>query len=184
MKPMNSYLFKTVIFFAISICGKTAFSQSNFSSGKIDIGVVVSDLNHSLDFYVNGIGMVKTGGFSLDQDFTKRSGLSGGIPFSITVLKLENSPEATEWKLMTFDKKAAHKKSNFVQDDLGMQYITIKVNSLKPVIERLTKQKVKFLGNTPTQLNKELDFLLVQDPDGNFIELIGPPNNPRYPLGN
>ena len=153
--------------------GKTAFSQSNFSSQVINIGVVVSDLGRSLDFYVNGIGMVKTGGFSLDQDFAKRSGLSGGIPFSITVLKLENSPEATEWKLMSFDKKAAHKKSNFVQDDLGMQYITINVKSLKPVIERLTRQRVKFLGDTPTPLNKDLHFLLVQDPDGNFLEIIG-----------
>jgi hypothetical protein len=177
MKRMNNYLLKTVIFFTILISGNTAFSQSNFSSNRISIGVVVSDLDRSLDFYINGIGMVKTGGFSLDQDFTKRSGLSGGIPFSITVLKLENNPEATEWKLMSFDKKAPHKKSNFVQDDLGMQYITINVKSLKPVIERLTKQKVKFLGNTPTPLNKELHFLLVQDPDGNFIELIGSLNN-------
>jgi len=156
--------------------GKTAFSQSNFSSKVINIGVVVSDLGRSLDFYVNGIGMVKTGGFSLDQDFAKRSGLSDGIPFSITVLKLENSPEATEWKLMSFDKKAAHKKSNFVQDDLGMQYITINVKSLKPVIERLTRQRVKFLGSTPTPLNKDLHFVLVQDPDGNFLEIIGPLN--------
>jgi hypothetical protein len=57
-----------------------------------------------------------------------------------------------------------------------MQYITINVKSLKPVIERLTKQKVKFLGSTPTRLNKDLHFLLVQDPDGNFIELIGAPD--------
>jgi catechol 2,3-dioxygenase-like lactoylglutathione lyase family enzyme len=173
---MKSNLFKTIIFLALLMTGKTVFSQSNFSSKLINIGVVVSDLDRSLDFYVNGIGMVKTGGFSLDQDFAKRSGLSGGIPFSITVLKLEDSPEATEWKLMSFEKKASHKKSNFVQDDLGMQYITINVKSLKPVIERLTKQKVKFLGSTPTRLNKDLHFLLVQDPDGNFIELIGAPD--------
>lgn len=173
---MNKFLFKTLIFLTVLMTGKTAFSQSNFSSKVINIGVVVSDLVRSLDFYVNGIGMVKTGGFSLDQDFAKRSGLSGGIPFSITVLKLENSPEATEWKLMSFDKKAAHKKSNFVQDDLGMQYITINVKSLKPVIERLTRQRVKFLGSTPTPLNKDLHFVLVQDPDGNFLEIIGPLN--------
>lgn len=170
---MKSNLIKTLLFLTILMTGKTAFSQSNFTSKLINIGVVVSDLDRSLDFYVNGIGMIKAGGFSLDQDFAKRSGLSGGIPFSITVLKLENSPEATEWKLMSFEKKAMHKKSNFVQDDLGMQYITINVKSLKPVIERLTKQKVKFLGSTPTPLNKDLHFLLVQDPDGNFIELIG-----------
>jgi len=155
------------------ITGKTAFSQSNFSSKVINIGVVVSDLEKSIDFYVNGIGMVKTGGFSLDQDFAKRSGLSGGIPISVMVLKLENSPEATEWKLMSFDKKVRHIKPKFVQDDTGMQYITIQVKSLRPIMERLKKLKVPFQGETPTPLNKDLHFLLVQDPDGNFIELIG-----------
>ena len=170
---MYKTILKTLVVLSIMINSKAAFSQSNFSSKVINIGVVVSDLDRALDFYTNGIGMVKAGGFSLDKDFTKRSGLSGGIPFSITVLKLENSPEATEFKLMTFEKQAAHRKPTFVQDDLGMQYITINVKSLKPVIERLTKQKVKFLGSTPTPLNKDLHFMLVQDPDGNFVEIIG-----------
>lgn len=151
-----------------------SYAQSNFSSKLIGVGVVVSDLERSLDFYINGIGMVKTGGFSLDEDFTKRSGLSDGVPFSITVLKLEDSPEANEWKLMSFGKKASHPKQDFIQDDVGMQYITINVKALKPVIQRLKQRDVPFLGSTPTPLNDKLQFLLVQDPDGNFVELIGP----------
>ena len=154
--------------------GGVAFAQSNFSSKLIGVGVVVSDLERSMDFYIRGIGMVKTGSFNLNEDFTKRSGLSNGVPFSVTVLKLENSPEANEWKLMSFGKQAAHPKQNFIQDDTGMQYITINVKALKPVIERLKELKVSFLGSTPTPLNSNLQFLLVQDPDGNFIELIGP----------
>lgn len=75
---------------------------------------------------------------------------------------------------MSFDKKAAHPKQKFIQDDTGAQYITIQVKSLKPIIERLKGQKVAFLGSTPTQLNKDAHFVLVQDPDGTFIELIGP----------
>ena len=117
--------------------------------------------------------MVKTGSFDLNEDFTKRSGLSDGVPFSVTVLKLEDSPEANEWKLMSFGKKAAHPKQNFIQDDVGMQYITINVKALRPIIERLKQKNVPFLGSTPTALSSDLQFLLVQDPDGNFIELIG-----------
>lgn len=173
---MNKTILKALLLLSVVFGSNQAFSQNNFSSKVINIGVVVSDLDRSLDFYVNGIGMTKTGGFSLDQDFTKRSGLSGGLPFSITVLKLDNSPEATEFKLMSFEKKAEHRKSTFVQDDLGAQYVTINVKSLKPIIERLTKLKVKFLGSTPTVLNKDAHFLLVQDPDGTFVELIGPAN--------
>jgi hypothetical protein len=32
------------------------------------------------------------------------------------------------------------------------------------------------LGSTPTMLDEKRQFILVQDPDGNFIELIGPEN--------
>ncbi|WP_159475119.1 VOC family protein [Dyadobacter sp. 3J3] len=149
-------------------------AQSNFTSKSIGVGVVVADMERSLDFYVNGIGMVKTGNFTINSEFGKRGGLTGGEATDVNILKLENSPEASEWKLMSFGKKTAHPKQKFIQDDTGAQYITIQVKSLKPIVERLKAQKVAFLGSTPTQLNKDAHFLLVQDPDGTFIELIGP----------
>lgn len=171
---MKNLTIKFSILIIIMLMSFTTKAQSNFSSKLIGVGVVVTDIERSLDFYINGIGMVKTGGFSLDEDFTKRSGLSNGVPFSVTVLKLEDSPEANEWKLMSFGKKAAHPKQQFIQDDTGMQYITINVKALKPVIERLKAMDVPFLGSTPTALHGNLQFLLVQDPDGTFVELIGP----------
>ena len=151
-----------------------SYAQSNFSSKLIGLGVVVSDIEKSLDFYVNGIGMVKAYSFKINEDFSKRSGLSNGVPTEVTVLKLENSPEANEWKLMSFKKKATHPKQKFIQDDTGVQYITINVKALKPVIERLKAKNVAFLGNSPIPLNEKAHFVLVQDPDGTFIELIGP----------
>ena len=149
-------------------------APSNFSSKLIGAGVVVSDLERSLDFYVNGIGMVKAYSFKINPDFSKRSGLANGDSTAVTVLKLENSPEANEWKLMSFGKKATHPKQNFIQDDTGVQYITINVKALKPIIEKLKQRKVPFLGSSPTPLNQNSHLLLVQDPDGTFIELIGP----------
>jgi catechol 2,3-dioxygenase-like lactoylglutathione lyase family enzyme len=150
-----------------------AYAQSNFNSKSIGVGVVVADLDRSVNFYVNGIGMVKTGSFTINEEFGKRSGLTNGEAASVTILKLENSPEASEWKLMSFGKKTAHPQQKFIHDDTGMQYITIQVKSLKPIIERLKRQKVAFLGKTPTPLSKDAHFVLVQDPDGNFVELIG-----------
>ncbi|WP_157618533.1 VOC family protein [Spirosoma spitsbergense] len=149
-------------------------AQSNFTSKTIGVGVVVADVERSLDFYVNGIGMVKTGSFTINEDFGKRSGLTNGVPTNVTILKLENSPDATDWKLMSFGKKASHPKPRYIQDDTGMQYITINVKALQPIIDRLTQLKVPFLGSTPTPLNEKAHFVFVQDPDGNFVELIGP----------
>ena len=150
-----------------------AHAQSNFTSKTIGSGVVVADMERSLDFYVKGIGMIKTGNFTINSEFGKRGGLTGGDAVDVNILKLENSPEASEWKLMSFGKKSAHPKPKFIQDDTGVQYITIHVKSLKPIIDRLKEQKVTFLGSTPTPLNGNTHFVLVQDPDGTFVELIG-----------
>ena len=182
-KTMSKFVirfFFIVLIISISIAGFSQSTQpappapSNFSSKLIGMGVVVADLEKSLDFYVNAIGMVKAYSFTINEDFSKRSGLSNGVPAAVTVLKLENSPEANEWKLMSFGKKATHPKQNFIQDDVGVQYITINVKALKPIIERLKQRNVPFLGSSPTQLNRNSQLLFVQDPDGTFIELIGP----------
>ena len=152
-----------------------SFAQSEYSDNTIHVGVVVTDLEKSLDFYINVMGMVKTGTIDLNDDFAKRSGLNKGSAFSIKVLKLEDTPGATQWKLMSFDKKANHPRQKYVPDDTGMQYITVMVKSLQPFIDRLQANKIDMLGETPTEINDEISFILIQDPDGNFIEIIGPP---------
>ena len=165
----------TVIgFFVACLSYGQTQTQSNFTSKLIGLGVVVSDINKSMDFYVDAIGMVKAYSFKINPEFSKRSGLANGDSTLVTVLKLENSPDANEWKLMSFGKKASHPTQKFIQDDVGVQYITINVKALKPIIERLKQRNVPFLGSTPTQLNRKSHFLLVQDPDGTFLELIGP----------
>ena len=138
---MNISLVKWVSFSFILLLSNLAWAQSNFTSKTIGVGVVVADIERSLNFYVNGIGMVKTGNFTINGDFGKRSGLTNGVPVDVTILKLENSPDATDWKLMSFGSKASHPKPKKIQDDTGMQYITIQVKALQPIIDRLTRMK-------------------------------------------
>jgi catechol 2,3-dioxygenase-like lactoylglutathione lyase family enzyme len=171
MKTLHLKIFGIAAALLVNVA---AYAQSNFTSNLIGSGVVVADLERSLDFYVNGIGMVKAYNFTINEDFSKRSGLSNGVAVDVTVLKLENSPNANEWKLMSFGNKQAESKPEFIQDGTGVQYITINVKALNPVIERLKAKNVKLLGSTPTPLNGKQHFVLVQDPDGIFIELIGP----------
>lgn len=156
--------------------GEIAIAEdpSEFPMGSIQIGVICSDLQKSIDFYTGVIGMVKTGGFSVDEAFAEKSGLTGGVPFDVTVLKLKDMPEAAEWKLMSFGKETAHPPQKYILDDIGMQYITIFVRSMKPFLERINNHNVDLLEETPTFLEDGRQFVLVQDPDGNFIELIGP----------
>ena len=147
---------------------------SDFPMGSIQIGVITSDLQKSIDFYTKVIGMTKTGAFSVNEAFGAKSGLTGGLPIDVTVLKLKNDPEAAEWKLLSFGQEATHPPQKYIQDDVGMQYITIFVKSMKPLLERIERHDVEHLEEMPTFLEDGRQFVLVQDPDGNFIELIGP----------
>ncbi len=177
MKKTIFNLFSLTIALSMSLVSVSQTTQpvsSNFTSKLIGLGVVVSDLEKSLDFYTNVIGMVKAYNFKINAEFSKRSGLANGDSATVTVLKLENSPDANECKLMSFGKKATHPRQNFIQDDTGVQYITINVKALKPIIDRLKQKNIPLLGSTPTRLNANSQFVLVQDPDGTFIELIGP----------
>ncbi len=173
MKTQSTFTLIIILSIAFNVHSR---AQSEFSSTTIGIGVVVSDLEKSLDFYTEVIGLKKVGGFEVNEDFAKKSGLTGGIPMEVVILKLEDKPEATQWKLMSFGKKASDHLPRYVQDVIGMSYITINVTSLKPFLDRIDKHGVKLLGETPVPLpsSGEMHFVLVSDPDGTLIELIGP----------
>lgn len=166
-------LFVFVACTIISVAQKAPV-PNEFSNPTIFVGSVVSDLAKSVDFYTNIIGMTKTGAFSVDGAKSKELGLTDGRSIDVTVLKLEDSPQANEWKLMSFGTKSGHKKPKYLHDDHGMQYITILVNHLNPIIERIEKNKIKILSGNPSELGENRFFILIQDPDGTFIELIGP----------
>jgi predicted enzyme related to lactoylglutathione lyase len=173
---MKNYL-KGIVLLVTSLFALPSFSTQapdDFAKSGISIGVVVEDLEKSLDFYINVVGMIKTSEFSVDVDKAKELGLSDGNRFDVKVLKLENSENAPEWKLMSFGKKATHPKQKYVPDDTGVQYITIFVKSMKPILDRIEKKGIKLLGKTPSMLNETTQFILIQDPDGTFVELIGP----------
>ncbi len=147
--------------------------SGQFEQPLIHIGVVVTDLNRSLEFYKNVLGMKETGVINMDAELGEKSGLTGGLPAQVKVLKLEDSEQATEWKLMTFDSVPQPVRPQHIQDAAGMRYVSISVHSVAPFLERLRKNKVPLLGQTPVELQKGVYLILFQDPDGIFIELIG-----------
>ena len=161
-------------FACIASLSTNTMAQSEFSSGLIGVGVVTKDIQKSLDFYLNVIGMQKVGEFDVDGEFGSSSGLTNGLAFHVDVLKLQDSPDANQWKLMSFKKEGSHPMPKYIHDDTGMQYITINVHSLDPVLKRIKEHKVTLMGDTPVPLGEKDHFVLVQDPDGTIIELIGP----------
>lgn len=164
-----------LLFLSIFVAAKAQNKPSGeFSNPTIFVGSVVTDIEKSVDFYTKIIGMKKTGEFSVDGIKAKELGLTNGKKIDVTVLKLEESPMANEWKLMSFGTKPGHKRPSYLDDDTGMQYITILVNHLEPIMKRIENNNIKILSGKPSKLDENRFFILIQDPDGTFIELIGP----------
>jgi catechol 2,3-dioxygenase-like lactoylglutathione lyase family enzyme len=171
MKTIKTSLWLLSIL-AIHLSTFSQEKENEFATDIIKIGIVASDLQATLDFYTKVIGMSKVREFDIDSSTSARFGFTTGIPFHVTGLKTNNSEHSTELKILSFGPNSTYKKPQHLTDNLGMQYMTIYMNKMTPLIGRLKKNKIKFLGETPT-LTEGYKLVLVQDPDGVFVELIG-----------
>jgi len=64
----------------------------------------------------------------------------------------------------------------FIHSSIGISYLTLRVKDMTAALARLKKAKVKLLGETPASLGGNNRITVFHDPDGNFVELIGPVN--------
>lgn len=175
-------MFTAVMLFA-SITHNTLVAQDDanpeFIRQTVDIGVVVSDLEKSIEFYTKAIGFKEVGGFSVAADFATDSGLTNKVPLEIKVLALGGEASATKLKLMHVPNVETKKSDNsFIHSQLGVSYITVFVTDTDAAMARLKKMDVKPVAKGPVELPESLGsnvFLtVVRDPDGNLVELVGP----------
>ncbi|RLT02723.1 MAG: VOC family protein [Planctomycetota bacterium] len=154
---------------------KAASKPGDFTSTTVDFGIVCSDIERSVDFYTQAIGLTELDSFDVDAGLAQAVGLTDNQPFKVHVLVLGKGDNATKVKLMEF-KKAPGKKANqdFIHSTLGMRYTTFFVKDIS-----IANMRMIAYGSMP--LSKGLQeipdgrFLgLYRDPDGNFVELAGP----------
>lgn len=145
----------------------------------IDIGVVVGDVSRSVDFYTKVIGFEEVPGFTVPEDFCQKAGLTSGPALAIRVLTLGAGDDATRLKLMSLsDTKPKACDNSFIHSQLGYSYLTIQLKTLGPALKRLAARGEKPVAQSPVPLPGAgpdgAHLLMVRDPDGNLIELIGP----------
>lgn len=150
-----------------------ADSPPEFTKPVIDIGIVVSDLAKSAAFYTNAIGFKEVPGFKVTAERATEIGLTDNQPADIRVFTLGEGNLATRIKLMSFPNAPGKQPDQkFIHSTVGMRYLTLYVADINAALKRL--EKVKLLGKTPTDLGGGTWIVVFQDPDGNFIELVGP----------
>ena len=163
------------------LSARTAVAEEDgqFARSTMDLGVVVSDVDKSVEFYTKAIGFQEIKGFIAPAQLVGDAGLADYQTLKIRVLVLADEESATRLKLMEVPGVKSKKADNqFIHSQLGFSYLTVFVNDTNAAIERLDKAGVKPAGKGPAALPKSLGegvFLtVVKDPDGNIVELVGP----------
>jgi len=158
----------------IMAAAKQNSPKADFSRTTIDLGVVVSDVEKSAKFYTEAIGFRETGGFDVSAQMAGDTGLTDNHPFKVRVFALGNEPTATILKIMTIPGANSKKvDSQYIGSSLGFRYLTINVADLTKTMERLKQHGVAPVKE-PYRLSGNSYLILVKDPDGNIVELIGP----------
>jgi len=154
-----------------------AAATSEFS--RASIGVVVSDVARSVDFYTKALGFKEVPGFSVPGEFCRKAGLTDGHALTVRVLMLGEGDGATRLKLMNVPKAGpAPAKLDFVHSQLGLSYITLHVKNSRGAVSRLKKAGGTLIskGIVPIDPSNPEGVCLsvLRDPDGNIVELVGP----------
>ena len=119
----------------------------------LDLGIFVSDINASLKFYQETLGLKKEG--ELELPFGKMHRLSYG---------------KSAFKLID-PKKVPPKGPTGLVDQLGFRYVTFPVTNISEICEALTEKGVAFTV-PETELLPGVRIAMVQDPDCNTVEFV------------
>ncbi len=148
--------------------------EMEFSRTTIDVGIVVSDIEKAVEFYTRALGFAEAGSFDVSAQMALDTGLTDSQPFQVRVFALGKEPTATKLKIMEIPGAASKRVDNrYIGSSLGLRYLTVFVLDLDKTMERLKRHGVAPVKE-PYSLGGNSYLILVKDPDGNIIELIGP----------
>lgn len=123
------------------------------SKSALDVGIVVTDLTASLDFYSGLLGLKVAG--ELYLPFGRLIRLSFGDSF--LKLLLPASPPVA--------------RSTSLTEHAGIQYITLQISNIDEVNDRIIEWGTS-VEMALQELLPGLMVLMLRDPDGNIVELI------------
>jgi lactoylglutathione lyase len=150
-----------------------------YNRTTVDLGTVVSDLDKSAQWYTHVLGMKELEGFDVPGEFAGQVGLSNKLPFKVRVFVLGEGESATKLKLMQFKTApGARVDQTFIHSTYGFRYLTLFVNDIDASVALAAQHGAKPIANGVTGLPEGFPegvyLALLRDPDGNFVELVGP----------
>jgi hypothetical protein len=121
------------------------------------------------------LGFAEANGFDVPAQMAGDTGLTDGKPFKVRQFTLGNEPAATRLKLMEIPEAGPRPVDNqYICSSLGFKYLTVFVTDLTRTMERLKQHQIVPVKPPYRLAGGGNSLILVKDPDGNIIELIGP----------
>ncbi len=132
------------------------------------MGIVVSDMDKSLHFYSDLIGLQKAPVNEETGPFI--DGLLNIPDSKIQTTKLVGENSTTSLELLCFKNPAPTTSTPL--NAIGPTHIALNVNNINELYTRLTKVGVPF--NAPPRISPDgcVKVAFCQDPDGTFVELV------------
>lgn len=175
MKNLKNLLIPlfSIILLSVFLWGFNQKKENDFLSRPMDVGIVVSDLQKSLDFYTKVIGMTEVGPWHVTPEISKSAGFTDGKAVDIINLKLNDEPGAPQYKLAKIQGVESETLPHSFRP--GLRYLTIRVEDIEPYLKRIKEHNTKLWGDSPLDF-PEYDYsvLILQDPDGAMLEIAGP----------
>ncbi|MDA1001631.1 MAG: VOC family protein [bacterium] len=133
----------------------------------LDIGLVVRDIEKSLAFYRDTLGMKPTRQINLDTESARAGGVSKE-GFDIQYMQFGD----VNLKLISFP-GAPPATSAGIDGASGYRYVTMWVKDIMATYKEWKSKGAEFLSE-PIRRTPEIQMVFLRDPDGNLIEVLGP----------
>jgi lactoylglutathione lyase len=139
----------------------------------LHIGLCVTDVERSLQFYCDGLGFERAERYELDESMF--DGLGRALEVDPPVRLRSQMITRGEWKieLLGWEQPAVFGTPSQRRNMLGFTHLSLDVDDVDSVAERLVALGGTILESTRARLG--FDVLFVADPDGARIELMAPP---------
>jgi catechol 2,3-dioxygenase-like lactoylglutathione lyase family enzyme len=181
MRPTNVRLYRycLVLFIILSTAlanGAIGQAESKSPVRSVDaVGMTVSDMDRSVDFYSNVLGFKKISDVEVfGEEYEHLQGIFG-LRMRVVRMQLgDETIELTEYLTPMGRPFPVDTRSN----DLWFQHIAIVVSDMDKAFERLRSNKVRYASTAPQTIpawNKTaggIGAFYFRDPDGHFLEII------------
>ena len=125
----------------------------NPAKDSVDLGIVVSDITKSLDFYQGVLGLNKS------EELSTQFGTLHRLHFGTSDIKLIDPKQVPAAGTIGLEKQ------------IGLRYISFRVQDISALCVELQAKGVEF-SMAETEVRPGVRMAMVNDPDGNTVEFI------------